>query len=239
MQTSKRIALPTFSISKLNQNLGWENFRYWLDECYEMKTAWETKTRQIEFDEELKLRDSALKTIKSAHYSKLDYRKVWNWIALQLCDEVGLKKLEQYRQIFLSGDLEPELWEPEDVDDLWNLIVDHCDAGNEIMHCVRTRLHATRDLIRDFYGSFSMVTSKFAGAEVTEKERQAESEFFASFDKSAEVLETLPPEPQRKDFETTGMFIKAQAQWRLLKGRFELAQKRKSGNQVVQQGGGK
>jgi hypothetical protein len=231
LQTSKRSALPMYSVSRMNNNIGWENIRFWLDDCYEIKTLWEKRTRQIEHEEELRTREAALKTIKSQHYSRIDYRKVWNWIALQICEEVGLRRLETFKSIFLSGDLEPELWLVDDVDDLVEVIVEHCDTGNEIMHCIRTRLAAISEHIRDFNSSFTVVNMQLGSPETTKQEQEAESAFFSNFDKAVEVLQTLPPEPQRQDFTTLGLFLKAQAQWKILKGRFELLQRRKDGSE--------
>lgn len=230
METAKRSPLPIYSVSRQNDNLAWQNVKFWLDTCYDIKTLWEKKTRQIERDEELKLRDDAMKSIKSQHYTRVDNRKVWNWIALQLIEEVGSKRLETFKSIFMSGDLEPELWLTEDVDDLIEAITEHCDNGNEIMHYINSRLGAISEHIEDFNNSFSVVSRGVHGnGEISQKEVEAEEKFFSTFDQTVEVLETLPPEPQQKDFTTIGLFLKAQAQWRILKGRFELKQKRDQG----------
>ena len=45
---------------------------------------------------------------------------------------------------------------------------------------------------------------------------------FSGLDKQVELLGTLPPQPQQKDFVSVALFLKAQAQWRLLRARFEL-----------------
>jgi hypothetical protein len=226
METSKRTPLPKYSVSRANDNVGWINLRFWLDDCYDIKSLWEKKTRQIERDEELKLRDAAVKSIKSQHYTRIDNRKVWNWIALQLAGVVGLKRLETFKSIFMSGDLEPELWLIDDVDDLIEAIVEHCDIGNEIMHYIRTRLSAISEHINDFNNSFTVVGRIIDAPATTKKEIEAEAAFFGSFDEAAKVITEVPPEPQQKDFATLGLFLKAQAQWRILKGRFDLLQQR-------------
>jgi hypothetical protein len=65
LNTTKRAALPWYSISSKNENTNWETIRWWLDECYNVKNAYESKVRQIEHDEEVKARESAMKEIKS------------------------------------------------------------------------------------------------------------------------------------------------------------------------------
>ena len=96
------------------------------------------------------------------------------------------------------------------------------------MYFIRERLTSILTLIRDYYGSFTLVgsSSKDAFGESSHGPTAQEVEFLSSFDSKAEALEVLPTEPQRRDFATTALFLKAQASWNITKRRWELAQKR-------------
>jgi len=80
-----------------------------------------------------------------------------------------------------------------------------------------------------FYSSFTILQPVAGNSgsslhpDLTEAERAKEKEFFSEFDAQASRLTELPPEPQRKDFASMALFIKAQAQHRLLARRFNLA----------------
>jgi hypothetical protein len=149
---------------------------------------------------------------------------VWNWVEIQLLPECGSKRLVTYKDLFMSGDLEPEKWIADDIDDLVVDIEEHCDTGNEIMFYIKNRLKAIRETINDFYGSFTVVNLRLGGGEVSELERKKEEELFSGFDKAVEVLEVMPNEPQAKDFATVGLYLKAKANWKLLESRFKLMQ---------------
>ena len=221
-QTSRRTRLPTLSISTKNSNTQWENLRYWLDECVDIRKLYESKVRQIEHDEEVRLRSEAAHQIASSHSKRVDSRKVWSWIEIQLVPSFSAGRLTTFKDLFLSGDLEPENWLADDVDDLIEAVVEHCDIGNAIMFYVQNRLNSIREHINDFYGSFTVVNLRLSSDKPTAQEQAKELELFSGLDKQVELLGTLPPQPQQKDFVSVALFLKAQAQWRLLRARFEL-----------------
>ena len=95
------------------------------------------------------------------------------------------------------------------------------------MHYIQNRLNAIREHINDFYSSFTVVNMSLHSGKVSELERQKEEDLFSGLDKQVEIMEVLPPEPKQKDFATIGLFLKAQANWRLLKGRFELIERKR------------
>lgn len=109
-----------------------------------------------------------------------------------------------------------------------NAIIDCCDLGNEIMYFIRERLSTILSLIRDYYGSFTLIgsSSKDAFGESSHGPTAQEIEFLSGFDSKVEALQALPTEPQRRDFATTALFLKAQANWNIMKRRWDLSQKR-------------
>ena len=221
--SSQRLEFPTYSISKRNENLDWNNFRYWLDSAYEIRDEWSKNSRRLELDAQKRATELSLIEIRSESYRRVDTRKVWNWIQLQLAGNLAPGRIETFKNLFLDGDLEAHEWTVDDVEDLKIALVQHCDIGNEIMHFINKRLDGIRGLIQDFYTGFTLLTK--TGAKYEEEEKTAEEvAFLGEFDKKAAALETLPPQPQRKDFTTLGLFLKAEAQWRILKKRFDALQ---------------
>lgn len=227
--SSQRLVFPLYSVSARNSNLQWENFSAWLDSAFELKMQWAHKSKELRREAELKQTQETLDALKKHQiYRRLDLRKVWKWIYLQCEGKIPQGRLTTWEPLFLEGDLNAHEWLAEDVHDLQNAIIDCCDLGNEIMYFIRERLSSILSLIRDYYGSFTLVggSSKDAFGESSHGPTAQEVEFLSSFDSKVEALQTLPIEPQRKDFATTALFLKAQANWNITKRRWDLAQKR-------------
>ena len=234
--TSKRLALPIFRPSYADKNTHWENFSAYLEACESVREEWEKGRKRYETEEERKRKLDAVKEIKSANiYKRIDFIKVWNWIDAQISQspKYPAGRRETFKTLFLTGDMNPEEWIADDIDDLTEAIFDLCDQGNEITHFIRTRLNHIRDTINNFYGSFTLLSSITAensnnAAMPDEKQTAQEQEFFESFDEKVMNLEELPPPPKRESFATLALFLKAQAQHNILSRRFALLRARKS-----------
>lgn len=226
--TSKRLVFPKYRISKLNNNLGWENFGGWLDEAFEIKEKWEKGREALKDAEELKLRTEALLTVRAENiYKRIDFKKVWNWIDIQMKESPNypVGRRETFKSIFLSGDLHPEDWTLDDIEDVQVAVLETCDIGNEIMHFIQTRLKHIHTIIDEFYSSFTILSSQSADVlgkpgEATQQEIEATTKFMSKFDSKAAILTELPPEPKRENFTSLALFIKAQAEHRILARRF-------------------
>lgn len=227
--SSQRLALPLYSISKLNDNLEWENFKHWLDSAYEVRNSWSSKSRVLKRDAEQKAMSESLKEIKSEHYRRIDTRKVWNWIELQLEDHTPAGRIETFKSLFLNGDLEAHEWIMDDVDDIREAVLLYCDKGNEIMFFIQKRLDGIAALVRDFYSGFTLISGKKGSTGVDEDQTPQEAMFIGEYDAKAEQLLEMPPPPKRESFESTGLFLKAQAQWNILSKRFKFLQDKKKG----------
>lgn len=229
--TSKRLALPIFRPTFAAGNTHWENFSAYLEACESVREEWEKGRKKYETEEERKRKLDAVKEIKAANiYKRIDFVKVWNWIDAQISQspKYPAGRRETLKAIFLSGDMNPEEWIADDIDDLSEAVFDLCDQGNEITHFIRTRLNHIRDTINNFYGSFTLLSSIAAenntegAASPTETLTTQEQEFFESFDEKVMNLEELPPPPKRESFATLALFLKAQAQHNILARRFNL-----------------
>jgi len=224
--SSQRLEFPIFSISKRNGNLDWNNFKYWLDAAFEIRADWAVKSRKYEQADKLRIQTENVQAIRSEHYKRVDVKKVWNWIELQLAGNVPSGRIATFKTLFLSGDLEAHEWLTDDIDDLQVALVEYCDCGNEIMHYINKRLNGIRNLIRAFYSGFTLLNA--VGNEATDGSEQTEKEveFLGDFDRQAAMMESLPQPPIRSEFATTALFLKANAQHSILKKRWELLQKR-------------
>ena len=224
--TSKRMVFPSYRISKMNNNLSWQNFPSWLNDAFEVRKVWASKKDIMAADAQKRLSDEAIKTVKAdSIYKRIDTRKVWNWIDLQLAENPRYPagRRETFKNLFLSGELSPEDWITDDVEDLQFAIADCCDIGNEISFFINKRLNGIKAVITDFYSSFTLLHNKGAGdalLDATPDEQAAEGKFFASFDSRLDALNALPAAPERKDFASLGLFLKAQAQHNILTRRW-------------------
>lgn len=229
---SSSIAFPLYNIDKCNDNMGWDNFKGWLDVAEDIREDWESGHARRERDEEQRRREAALLTVKAEHiYKRIDFNKVWRWIDIQLAESPDYPEGRRttLKELFMRGDLSPEDWTTDDVDDLVEAILTCCDCGNEITHFIQTRLNHIRTLIVDFYSSFTLLGAAKDvagnGLDLSEAEKAKQDEFFLDFDRRASNLESLPPAPKREQFASVALFLKAEAQHRILARRFEMRNK--------------
>lgn len=236
--TSKRLTLPIFKPNSSNHNAHWENFTVYLDACESVREEWEKGRSRYATEEDRKLKLAAVKEIKTANiYKRIDFIKVWNWIDTQISQssKYPTGRRETLKSLFLSGDMNPEEWVADDIDDLAEAVFDLCDQGNEITHFIRTRLNHIRDNINNFYGSFTLLSSIASEsgdnrAMPAENLTSQEQEFFEGFDEKVMNLEELPPPPKRESFATLALFLKAQAQYNILSRRFVLLRSKAAAN---------
>jgi len=224
--TSKRLQLPRYRPHRDNMNVGWDNLSGWLEACEEVRNTWETGKDANKKAAELT--ELTAKTQLSVRTKRNDLPGTWNWIAVQLSGNYPDGRIRNWKDLWMNGDIEQENWCLDDVEDLMFAITECCDVGNEVMHYVSGRLKHLKEMIRDFYSSFTILSTRSGDAnahpDLTDAERAKEKEFFSEIDERASKLTELPPDPQRKDFASMALFIKAQAQHRLLARRFSLQQ---------------
>jgi hypothetical protein len=225
--SSQRLAFPIYSVSKANENLDWQNFKFWLDTAYQVRHDWATTSREHKREAKEKSQAELLKQLHGEVYRPVDKKKVWKWIQIQLEGKVPAGRIVTFQELFMDGDTNPSDWLKDDVDDLQFAIAEHCDMGNAIMFYIRKRLEGIKALINDFYSSFTLLTKAQEDKYGSDEQTSQEKEFFAGFDSTAETLEELPPMPDRKDFQTNGLWIQATARWNILKKRWDQIQQRK------------
>lgn len=225
-ETSKRPMFPSYCPAYNAES--WESLRGWIWSCFEIREDYTSRVRRIYLEAEQKARQDAAKEAinNSVGYKKSDYRKIWNWIELQLDGNVHPKRIKTFKQIFLMADLEPELWNEDDVEDLQIEIIANCDESSSVYSFALHRCRALADYLSDFYGSFTMVTSAVNGAS-TELEKQRTDELTAELDAKLDSLPELVA-PKESDFLSRALFMKAQAEYKLLSMRRNSQRKDKS-----------
>lgn len=237
--TSKRMDLPLYRVSKANNNLAWENFSHWLDDAFSVRSEWETGRTELERQHQLRLHTEALHMIRSADvYKKIDFRKVWGWVDLQMKADSRYPagRRETFREVFMTADTRPELWILDDIEDLQMAIMETCDRENDVYFFINQRIMNIKSCIKSFYGSFTLLTEGVGDSaeKPSEHEQAATGAFFKEYDDQIANLQTLPPEPQRGQYATLGKFMQAQAQWNILKRRFDVRAQQAKGQQGEQ-----
>jgi hypothetical protein len=228
--TSKRIKLPRYYPNKDNLNTSWGNLSSWVDAAFEVKEAWQTGKDRMAKEELLKARTEAVLEIKhEAVYKRIDLNKVWNWMSLQLSEKYSDGRLATWKALWMNGDIEQERWNQDDIEDLQFACIECCDVGNEIMHFISQRLKHIKEMIVDFYSSFTILRSVRSEAsgisahpDLTPEEKAKQAEFFKEYDEQAAQLSELPPEPQRSQYPTLAGYLRAKAQWNILARRFSV-----------------
>lgn len=227
--TSKRLAFPRYRVSAANKNLQWQNFATWLDDAWAIKTDWESRKQAVDTAEELRHRTDALLAVRADKvYKRIDFNRVWRWVDIQLAADKRYPagRRETFKSIFMGADLAPQDWTLDDLEDLQQAMLECCDLGNEIMFFINQRMSNMREILKDFYSSFTLLNNVAQQGDLSDldstEEQEKTSEFFASFDRRAESIDDLPPEPQRHQFATIGLFLQAQAQHRILARRFAM-----------------
>lgn len=180
--TSKRLHFPLYRISTQNSNTHWENFAAWLDEAFEIKADWESGKDKLAHEDELRRRSAALLEVRAdSVYKRIDFNKVWAWIDTQMKQYPAypVGRRETFKSIFMRGELAPEEWTIDDIEDVHFAIVETCDMGNEISFFINNRLRQIRAVIEDFYSSFTLLSrvsgDKLAALDVASPQEQAAS----------------------------------------------------------------
>jgi len=228
-ETTRRLTFPLWKPSKNAGNLNWHGFSAWLDACNEIREDWATNKRKAENKELLHSTEDVMKLVSQAQvYKRIDTKKVWQWIELQASD-YGAKypagRRETLRSLFMDGELQPELWLPDDCDDLIEMVTDTCDIGNDITSYIRNRVSNIRAAINEFYSDFTLIGghqlrsgpgATGAGLELTAAEQTAEDNLFGEYETKLLGLTELPPKPVATDYPNRVAALKATAEWNIL-----------------------
>jgi hypothetical protein len=225
--TSGRLSLPMYSVSKLNNNLQWDNFKVWCDDSFAIKKEWSLGRAELDINSEIEARKAETNEVFATDvYRKLDFNKVWSWMELQILADGRYPpgRVTTFRSVFKTGLVTPEDWTTDDIDDVSLAVIECCDCSNDIMIFITKRLNSIRAAIDDFYSSFTLLgsTKSVMNKDTTVKEALVTAEFLGNYDKQAEAISELPAAPRREDYDSLGKFLKASAEHNILAKRFAL-----------------
>lgn len=224
-ETSKRIDFPLYKPSHANTNQAWDNFAAWLDACADIKHEWAVGKADYDMQDELDARSEAEEFVSTAHiYSKLDQRKVWNWIRIQLEKDgrYASGRIQTFETIYLMGEREPDRWTNDDIEDVQLAISECCDVRNDVYQFILKRLRNIAHSIAEFLGGFNVLDTP--AHKQTAQEKEKTDQLLADYDAQLVGLVSLPPQPRREDFSTLALFLKANAQHSILSRRWKLLQ---------------
>ena len=232
-EVTKLIELPLYHVAKVNANLAWENFAVWLDAASEVADRGKKDSLKQNWEEILAERADAMAEVKtSTVYKKLDFHKVWRWMEQQISQhsDYPAGRLATFKELFMRGEVTPEDWIADDVDDLVEAVLKCCDTGNEITFFIHSRLNRIRANIEAFYSSFTLLGSKTAvSLSILDEPTAQEQQFLKKYDEQVAALIELPPTPVRSQFPTLGAYLKAQAQHNILARRWKEISSKASG----------
>jgi hypothetical protein len=225
--TSGRLSLPMYSVSKLNNNLQWDNFKVWCDDSFAIKKEWSLGRAELDINSEIEARKAETNEVFATDvYRKLDFNKVWSWMELQILADGRYPpgRVTTFRSVFKTGLVTPEDWTTDDIDDVNLAVIECCDCSSDIMIFITKRLNSIRAAIDDFYSSFTLLgsTKSVMNKDTTVKEALVTAEFLGTYDKQAEAISELPAAPRREDYDSLGKFLKASAEHNILAKRFAL-----------------
>ena len=225
-ETSRRISFPLWKPSKNAGNLNWHGFSAWLDACMEIRDDWSQAKRKAENKALVRSTEDVLKLVSQAQvYKRIDTKKVWNWIELQASEHTAkysVGRRETLKSLFMNGESEPEIWTPDDCDDLIEMVVTTCDIGNDITSYIRNRVSNIRAAINDFYSDFTLIgrgtgsSDSCTGLELSASERSAEDKLFGEYEGKLLGMTAAPARPNPADYPNRVAALKAQAEWNIL-----------------------
>lgn len=228
-EASKKILFPLWKPSKNAGNLNWHGFSAWIDACLDIRDDYSQAKRRSENKLLARSTEDVLKLVSQAQvYKRIDTKKVWNWIELQASehsDKYSVGRRETLKSLFMNGESEPEIWTPDDCDDLIEMMLDTCDIGNDITSYIRNRVSNIRAAIQDFYSDFTLIgsssTNRFGessgnGLELTASERSAEDKLFGEYEVKLFGMIEAPVKPDPAKYSNRVAALKAAAEWNIL-----------------------
>lgn len=223
--TSKRMKFPLYRVTKTANNLNWGNLAAWIDEAFEIKKQWE-KGRVNHVMDDLtaaRLKETEETVSLGSMYGRMDFNKIWNWVDTQMAEhpDYPAGRRATFKNLFLTGDVTPEEWTVDDVEDLQFAITATCDIGNTVTHFINKRLNGIKANIIDFFSTFVIIGDARKESAMTDLEKERTGAMLAEYDARVDELKELPAPPKPTAFASKALFYRAQAQWNILKRRFE------------------
>ena len=198
---SQRFAFPTFKITKLNKNQRFENVDYYLEACFEIKDNYEKGLKDLVERDKVRAAERALAALRSQWALPKSKRALWAWVRANLPEKFQTDAANWMGTIFLGNEKTILDWDWDEILMMESIIIGECPQGTGILHAVRQRIDEIKKVHTDYKEAFTVDIS--FTAPLTKANEQGE------------LVKIDDPRPERKDFATNVLFIKANAAWYL------------------------
>lgn len=159
---SQRFAFPTLHLSKPNKNLDFSNLPDYLDLCFEIKAGYETKVREIEEQEKIRVAEEALIALNNTWITPTSKRMMWRWIEANLSEKHRKEDAEWMSAIFLGSPLVIQAQLDENLEWMEEIIMGDCPVGTGVMHAVRKRIDEVWQIWKNHNSVFEIDLEDFA-----------------------------------------------------------------------------
>lgn len=196
---SKRFRFPFLHLSKLNDNLNFENIGNYISACFECKSDYETRVQELVEQEKIRSAEAALQTLRDGWIVPTSKKMLWQWIKAHLPEKYSADAQGWLGTIFLGTDSTIREFEKEDIELACEIIESSCPVGTGIMPAVRERLKKISHAWEQHHEAWEIVEDKPS-----------------LFVNGAPILTEHPgEEPKETEHATRGKYLQAHARWQL------------------------
>jgi hypothetical protein len=191
---SKRFRYPEWKITQLNANTKFENIRYYIEACEDVRIDYERGVDDVIEKAKLLATEEALRKLRNQWLVPIGKRALWKWVFSYLASsQYGADATGWISTLFLGNEKTQLDFDPDETDLMQEMIESTCPGGNGIMKAVRDHIAAIRKNQVDIKEAFTV-------------------DFGALVEDSPLIQET---EPKLEDFSSKVAWIKARAGWYL------------------------
>ena len=142
---SKRFRFPTLHICRMNDNTNLKDIGYYLDECFEVKSDYESKVSEIAERAKIAAAQAAIDKLKNEWINPVSKKVLWTWVRVHLPEKYQPDAIGWLGTLFLGSAATVAEFDEEELDLMDEIIQASCPLGDGIMFAVRQRLKAIRD----------------------------------------------------------------------------------------------
>jgi hypothetical protein len=155
---SDRVAFPKLHVNKSRDEEGniFRNVGGWLEVCDAVKEEYENVSRTRQKAARAKAKEMAMKSIKRAMYADISLKRLWNWIASQVPQNI-LENNPDLEMLFFAEEAKINIWTAEDIEALEDLWLKHCETGNSVSFEVGKRINQLKDQLNVYNDTFELV----------------------------------------------------------------------------------
>jgi len=205
MQTA-RMRWPKYHISTRNTNWNFENFRDYLQVCFDTRKSYENTLKLAEERAQVQAAEEAAAALAGSWANPVSKTVLWRWVQAHLPKQNQADGEGWMATLFLAK--RPGTIHQFDFDELTmmrNIVEGECPNGTGVMFAVRARLDQIEAIWKAHYEDFSVELADYApGAGLL-----------------VNGVKPCPPEPgdkpQMKDFSTKTAYYLAEAGWSIAK----------------------